>query len=121
MDDALRRAKLSFSAVGRGDDVYFVARNPYTRLLSLYLDKVLRCFRVGERDPTAGGSYCSHDVMAASGAFRYTPRRQPEAPATVTDRLQHASRALRHVRQPRQPKSRAAPRCASSCKTPKRT
>lgn len=85
MDDALRRAKLSFSAVGRGDDVYLVARNPYTRLLSLYLDKVLRCFRVGERDPTAGGSYCSHDVMAASGAFRYTPRRQPEDAPSFPD------------------------------------
>ena len=75
---------LSFSTVDAGDDVYFVSRNPFARLLSLYLDKVLRCFHVGDRDPEAApGAHCSHDLLKLSGAFDgFEPRRRPrDAPS----------------------------------------
>ena len=51
------------------DTVYVVSRNPYTRLLSTYLDKVLRCFGEGEKTGKDGGGNCDHDLLAVSGAF----------------------------------------------------
>ena len=51
------------------DTVYVVSRNPYTRLLSTYLDKVLRCFGEGEKTGKKGSVNCDHDLLAQSGAF----------------------------------------------------
>lgn len=62
------RGGLSMTTVTAKDTVYMISRNPFTRLLSLYLDKVLRCFGVG---PKTGGkhSHCDHDLLDQSGAF----------------------------------------------------
>ena len=56
MDTKLKHAGLSMTTVSTRDTVYVVSRNPYTRLLSLYLDKVLRCFGVGRTRDGSGGS-----------------------------------------------------------------
>ena len=80
MEERLKNDGLSFATVYSRDDVYFVARNPYTRLLSLYLDKVLRCFGVGAKkhSHSTAHSSCDHDLLATSGAFAFPETRQAE-------------------------------------------
>ena len=75
---------LWMTTVTATDTVYVVSRNPYTRLLSLYLDKVLRCFGEGEKTGKKGSVNCDHDLLAQSGAFpdgiadmERTPKRAP--------------------------------------------
>ena len=57
------------TTVSTRDTVYVVSRNPYTRLLSLYLDKVLRCFGVGANTGRKRRVNCDHDLLSQSGAF----------------------------------------------------
>ena len=69
MDTKLKHAGLSMTTVSTRDTVYVVSRNPYTRLLSLYLDKVLRCFGVGANTGRKRRVNCDHDLLSQSGAF----------------------------------------------------
>ena len=67
MDTKLKHAGLSMTTVSTRDTVYVVSRNPYTRLLSLYLDKVLRCFGVGANTGRKRRVNCDHDLLSQSG------------------------------------------------------
>ena len=69
MDTKLKHAGLSMTTVTAADTVYVISRNPYTRLLSLYLDKVLRCFGVGANTGRKRRVNCDHDLLSQSGAF----------------------------------------------------
>jgi hypothetical protein len=83
-DIRLKHAGLSFSVVGMTDEVFLVARNPFTRMLSLYLDKVLRCFSTAPRMLSLYETSCQHDLLATSGAFNFSAPRTPRAAPTFT-------------------------------------